>query len=722
MPVRFVFALHNHQPTGNFDGVFESAYRDSYAPFLELIDQYPEIPISLHTSGCLMEWLVERKPEYVDRLRRLVARGQIEIMGGGFYEPILPMIPPRDRIGQIRTYSTYLESLLTTRVRGMWVPERVWEQNLVSDISAAGIEYTVLDDYHFRQAGLDEDRLFGYYQTEDDGRLLRIFPGSERMRYLVPFRNPEETIAYFGEVASKNPDAVIVFADDGEKFGSWPETYKHCYTDGWLRRFLDQLRNARSWVQFCTFSQALDSTPPAGKIYLPDCSYREMTEWALPVPKLTAYNHMVHDLEHDQRGPQIKRFLRGGYWRNFKVKYPETQEMYSRMLQVSRRVQQTEQSDPRTFSGARQELYRAQCNCAWWHGAFGGLYLPHLRNAVYHHLIAADNALLQGDGRKSDSVEVQVSDLNLDGADEVCVSNNRLLAFVSPRTGGCLYELDLRTISHNLLATLSRRPEAYHETIVRHSQGGGNRDGSAQSIHDRVVFKQSGLDKLLQYDSYSRKSLIDHFYDPKLTLADVAATKENELGDFVTGAYTHQVRKVGQAVQIVLQRSGQVAGKPIRITKTITLQPHSDAFELHYALDGLPPASESASPLHFAVEFNFAGMAAGADDRYFYHADKPRAGQLQTLQDLTNTVRIGLVDEWLGLDVSLSLFHPGGIWAFPIQTVSQSEGGFELVHQSTVVMPHWLIQPDSQGRWEVEMALKLDVSRAEKKALVTAPV
>lgn len=76
----------------------------------------------------------------------------------------------------------------------------------------------------------------------------------------------------------------------------------------------------------------------------------------------------------------------------------------------------------------------------------------------------------------------------------------------------------------------------------------------------------------------------------------------------------------------------------------------------------------------------------------------------------------------LGLDVSLSLFRPGGIWAFPIQTVSQSEGGFELVHQSTAVMPHWLLQPDAQGRWEVELAMKLDVSRAEKRSLAAAKV
>jgi alpha-amylase len=704
VPLRFVFALHNHQPVGNFGNVFEGAYRDSYWPFLELFEHYPEIPISLHTSGPLMEWLVEHHPEYIDHLRRLVARGQVEILGGPFYEPVLPMIPARDRVGQIRAYTTYLEGLFATRVRGMWVPERVWEQNLVSDIAAAGIEYTVLDDHHFKQAGLEEDRLFGYYLSEDEGRLLRIFPGSERMRYLVPFRNPEETIAYFGEVASRHPDAVVVFADDGEKFGSWPHTHKHCYQDGWLWRFLDQLRGARSWVRLCTFAQALDETPRAGQIYLPDCSYREMTEWALPARKLTAYSQLWNSLEHDPRAGVIKPFLRGGYWRNFKVKYPETQEMYARMLQVSRRIHEAEEGAPKQMSPARQALYRAQCNCPWWHGAFGGLYLPHLRQAVYHHLIAAENTLPEQRG--DDWIEAQTGDLNLDGAPEVCLGNSRLAAYFNPQVGGSLYELDLRPIQHNLLATLSRRPEAYHDKIrsQAHNQSGGS---------NAIIFKQQGLDRLIQYDAYLRKSLIDHFYEPSLRLEQVAACQEAELGDFVTGPYEQQVRRQEGLVQLRLARSGQAAGRSIRLSKEIQLGAGSDTLVVRYLLENLP----RDLALHFAVECNFAGMAAGADDRYFYHQGQARAGQLQTLQDLAGADRIGLVDEWLGLDVSLSLSRAGGIWAFPIQSVSQSEGGFELVHQSTAVMPHWFLEPDAQGCWEVTLQLKLDMSRAESRLL-----
>ena len=163
----------------------------------------------------------------------------------------------------------------------MWMPERVWEQSMTSDLVAAGIQYTMLDDFHFKNAGLSEDQLHGYYLTEDDGNLLAVFPGSEPLRYLIPFASPQETIDYLGRLAAEHPGAVAVFGDDGEKFGAWPETKKHVYDDGWLVRFFDLLVANQSWIKSVTPSEVLDSTPPVGKIYLPEGSYREMTEWVL---------------------------------------------------------------------------------------------------------------------------------------------------------------------------------------------------------------------------------------------------------------------------------------------------------------------------------------------------------------------------------------------------------------------------------------------------------
>lgn len=708
--IRLCLVLHNHQPVGNFDGVFEQAYGDAYLPFLEVFEQY-HFPIALHTSGPLLEWLDERHPEYVDRLARLVAAGRLEIIGGPFYEPILTMIPSRDRIGQIKSYSQWLESRLGARVQGMWMPERVWEQSLTADLTAAGMKYTILDDFHFKNAGLTEDQLHGYYLTEDEGQILSIFPGSEPLRYTIPFQQPQATIDYLRSIAERRAGAVVVFGDDGEKFGVWPETKKHVYEHGWLRQFFDAVNANREWIQITTLAEVIENVPSQGKIYLPDASYREMTEWALPVDQQIEYDQVVHDLAHDPRWSRIKRFFQGGFWRNFKVKYPEANEMYARMMMASRRLADVddvgEVANP-SYDYARQALYRGQCNCPYWHGAFGGIYLPHLRNAIYNQLIACDNLIDQATGKTAGYTEATADDYNFDARQEIRLANDRLICLLAPAAGGMLYELDVRSICHNLLATLARRPESYHRKIAA---GANNGQGSVASIHDRVVFKQAGLEQRLQYDQWPRKSLLDHFYDDGASLQSVSRGEAAEHGDFVQGFYESRIRRSGDRIQVQLTRLGHVAGRDVRIIKGITLSTGSSKLEIAYLLENLP----ADLAIHFAIELNFSGLPAGADDRYFHDGSGSRLGQLGVQLDLGDVQNLNLVDEWLGIDVGLSFNRPTGLWTFPVETVSQSEGGFELVHQSVAVIPHWVVKPDASGRWSMTMHLDANTALAEER-------
>jgi hypothetical protein len=517
-----------------------------------------------------------------------------------------------------------------------------------------------------------------------------------------------------------------VFGDDGEKFGTWPDTKRHVYDDGWLSRFFDALAANESWLSTTTLADAFDNVPNRGKIYLPEGSYREMTEWALPPAQLVEYEDIRHDLEHDPRWPRISRFVRGGFWRNFKVKYPEADEMYTRMMQVSHRLRQAQAAadghasviangaahgSARTrdaLENARRELYRGQCNCSYWHGAFGGIYLPHLRNAVYNHLIAADNLLDEAAARGPNWVEATAADFNLDARQEVSLANDRLIALFAPVRGGQMYEWDVRSICHNLLATLTRRPEAYHKKVLAGSRAGADQ---AASIHDRVVFKQEGLDQRIQYDSHPRKSLLDHFYDNDATLAAVAGGQAPERGDFLLGVYEARLRRQSDRAQVQMSRSGNAWGCPLRITKSCALRAGGSGLEISYLLEGLP----RDRALHFAVEFNFAGLPAGADDRFFHDAAGTKLGQLGARLDLADTRGLGLTDEWLGIDVRFGMSRPSGIWTFPIETVSQSEGGFELVHQSVAVLPHWIVTPDAQGAWRVSIELEADTSLAQSR-------
>jgi alpha-amylase len=707
--IRFIFVLHDHQPVGNFDQVFEQAYEDSYRPFLDVFERYPHLKIGLHTSGSLMEWLDAHHGEYLDRVAGLVAAGRIEIIGGAFYEPILSMIPSRDRIGQIQSFSRYLEHRLGAQVRGAWIPERVWEQSMTSDLAAAGVRYTMLDDFHFKNAGLSDEQLHGYYLTEDNGNLLSVFPDSEPLRYMIPFAAPHETIDYLGRVAASQPGAIAVFGDDGEKFGAWPQTKKHVYEDGWLAQFFDLLAENQSWIKSVTPSEVIDSTPPIDKIYLPEGSYREMTEWVLPCEQLAEYAAVRRELEHDPRWPRIARFVRGGFWRNFRVKYPEANEMYSRMMAISRRLQAAIDAGAQgeLVEQARTALYRGQCNCGYWHGAFGGVYLPHLRNAVYRELITADNLLDRALDKPPSRVELTSEDYNFDGRLEVQLASDKLVALFAPGRGGMLYELDVRSIAHNLLATLTRHPEAYHRKLL----AGADTRNDVAGVSDQVIFKHEGLESRLQYDAHPRKSLLDHFYDSAETLDAVARGEAPELGDFLSRSYEARLRRNPKRMQVRLSTQGSAGGVPLRITKSVTLQSASSTLEIAYLLEGVPQDRR----LHFGVEFNFAGLPAGADDRYFYGDARHRFGQLGTRLDLVDTRELGLVDEWLGIDVNLTFSRPSGLWTFPIESVSQSEGGFELVHQSVVVQPHWFVQGDAEGRWSVVMNLAIDTSAAERR-------
>lgn len=707
--LRLILALHNHQPVGNFEGVFEAAYRDSYLPFLEVLERYPEITFCLHTSGPLLEWLVDQRPDYVARVRALVETGRVEILGGGYFEPIMTMIPHVDRVGQIRSYAAYLEEVFGARVRGMWTPERVWEQHLVSAFAEAGVEYTVLDDFHFEQAGVVGDDLFGYYLTEDEGRLLKVFPGSETLRYTIPFQEPHATYEFLRDLAARRPGATVVFADDGEKFGSWPETYDHVYTRGWLNRFCDMIVGNKEWIASTTLGRTVDSTLPLGKVYISDGSYREMTEWALTPERNSAYERAARVVRQHDRSAEIKPFFRaGGFWRNFKAKYPESDEMYARMLGLSGRLAALSarpDADPDYIEAARRELHRGQCNCPYWHGAFGGLYLPHLRGAIYQALIACHESLDEAEGKAGPRVELEVGDFNLDARQEIRIENDRLVAFFRPAQGGHLYELDAREAGVNLLATLDRRPEPYHQTILDVIRARGSDD--QRGADDKVVLKHEGLDDRLVYDGHPRKAFVDHFYPHDVTLDDLAACLPVERGDFVSGAYLARVKREGKRVSLVMERPGLVDEHPIKIRKTVEAAAGSPTLEVRYEIEEIPADTR----LRFGVEINLAGMAGHADDRYYATPSGERLGTLDSRVDRPELDGLSLSDEWLDLKVGLSWSKPGGLWCLPVETVSQSEGGFEKVYQSSAVIPHWEVVGDESGRWEVTIRLAIGACR-----------
>jgi len=690
------FALHNHQPVGNFDHVLEDAHRQCYRPFLDLVRDFPAFRFSMHWSGPLLDWLEAHHRETVDLLADMASRGQVRIMGGAYYEPILAALPDRDRLGQIEMMSEYVERRFGTRPEGMWLAERVWEQGLVKSIADAGIRFTAVDDAHFLYAGIEKEALTGYLLAEDRGRKIGVFPIDEQLRYDIPFATVDKLIAYLREREERLEDATIVYADDGEKFGTWPGTHQHCYKDGWLRAFIEAALAEESWLRIAPLGELYESREPVGHAYLPDSSYREMMEWTLPVPARRSYESARRHLVElgDDAGA---RLLRGASWRSFFRKYPEARRMYGRMLDVSAAVDAMAPGASR--QEARRELYMGQCNCSYWHGVFGGLYLPHLRFATYQHLIRADAPARAG----ARGVTIRTADVDLDGHDEVVLSNDYLSLVVAPRRGGRLIELDLRPKAANLTHTLSRRPEFYHDELSKERRGTGD---DVETIHASVHTKEEGLEELLIYDAYSRDSLIDHFLPDGAGPSALDGGEYGGIGRLPWKGLTTECLKTDDSWGTI-ELQGTVTlgehGTALRVSKSVGLEAGGRTIRASWRL---APQGDPTPSFRFASEWTFTLLAGEAPDRYF-RAGGERLGNLSSRLACRRPEDFAVVDEYLDVAATFAPRGEADVWTFPIWTVSSSEGGCEKIFQGATVVVVWPVVTwqEPSVRFDIEVTI-----------------
>ncbi|MDD5593330.1 MAG: DUF1926 domain-containing protein, partial [Candidatus Margulisbacteria bacterium] len=408
------------------------------------------------------------------------------------------------------------------------------------------------------------------------------------------------------------------------------------------------------------------------------------------------------------------QFFKGGFFRNFFVKYPEANNMHKKMLQVSQRLQTLKKGKPligekerdSRLSEAQNELFKGQCNCAYWHGVFGGLYLNYLRHAVYEHLLKAEHLLEKYSRGKDDFADIIVTDFDKDGLDEVVLSNNMLNLYFSPAEGGALFELDYKPKFFNLINTLARREEVYHDKI-RHAaaQAPAHKTG-ATSIHEIVGMKESGLEKALVYDWHRRISLLDHFLGEGTDLDKFSRVQYEEAGDFVDQPYDFMPQRHGSEVSLSLSRSGRVKGNPVKVEKTISLYARQSIVEIKYEITN---THKEGVDLWFAPEFNFSLLAGNATDRYYEVEGAVLDDRTMASRGVLENIKlIKIVDEWKGFGVLLALDKPANFWRFPIETVSQSESGFEKTYQSSVLLPNWKFSLKPNEKWNTKIVLRIE--------------
>jgi 4-alpha-glucanotransferase len=714
--------LHNHQPVGNFPWVFEQVYTQAYLPMLEALERHPQVRLSLHYTGSLLDWLEDTHPAFLQRIAVLVERRQVEIVGGGYYEPILPSIPDDDKVAQILRLSDRIRRCFGAQASGMWLAERVWEPGLPRLLRAAGVEWTILDDVHFKNVGLDDQDLYGYYATEDQSEIIKVYATSKSLRYTIPWRPVGESIAYLRSLTTPGGMRIVAMGDDGEKFGGWPETGAYCWggagRQGWVEEFFSALEGNSAWLRTTLLGEYARSHAALGRIYLPTSSYIEMTEWALPTQKAYLFGTLLHRLEDEQR-LDLLQFVRGGFWRNFLVRYHEINNQHKKMLRVHDSVYRE-----RGGSGL-VDLWKAQANDTYWHGLFGGIYMGHVRSAIYHHLIKAENAADRAEHGQASWQRYSFTDFDRDSRDELIVESDQQNIYIDPQRGGTLFEWDLRRSMHNMLCVMTRHEESYHQTLRLFEQERRRREVGIHtqaptpppgaltqeppaSPHTAVRVKEPDLDRLLVIDRYRRNSLIDHFFAPAVRLESFARVQYEEQGDFVELPYAAEVKQDSCGITIILSRMGQVrrAGalspQALHLTKTLFIPAGTEELRVCYTLRN---RSQARLQTRFACEWNVHLLGGGGNDQAYYQLegqqlDNPRFdsnGEALQVRDF----HIG--NTWLQQDVRYSLSEAATLWRFSIETVTGSEAGFERNHQGSCLALLWPVLLEADQDWHVQI-------------------
>jgi 4-alpha-glucanotransferase len=681
--ISLALVVHSHQPVGNFDHVFEEAYQKAYHPLIQTLLRHPRIRIGLHFSGCLLEWIGKHYPEFFEMLKHLAATGQAELMGGGFFEPVLCSIPDADKALQIAKLSDYLEEHFGARPQGAWLTERVWRQDLVRPLADAGIRYVMLDDTHFLAAGVESAGLHGTYLTEELGLQLQLVPSLKKLRYTIPFRDVGETIDLLREGIGQ-PNLLFAAGDDAEKFGIWPGTHDLCYTRGWLERFFEAIEHADGWLETTTLARFMAAHKPLGRVYLPAASYPEMMEWALPPRACEEFLRCLEETESMPSGERFRKFLLGGTWQGFLSKYPESNQIHKLMLEVSRRLRDAEADIPpgcerrRMLGPAQTHLLAAQCNDAYWHGLFGGLYSPHLRSAVLQNLIRSETLLdgLNGESM-TNGVHVTQADFDVDGEQEIMLSHPMAGIIVKPSDGGTVSSLRFKPAATELINSLMRRPEVYHSRI---------RSGM-EDRPEKHSDKLTELTGLLRYDRYMRHCFRTYLFPPGKQWQDFERLGLLEDAGLAAGSWQVATGPSTNSVELFSQSPYQLDGESLEIeARKILFASSTDAGFHVECRSAISTDRTPAAPLSLGVEMVFNLQAPDAPDRYFAAAGVRHplefSGEIQVPE-------LKIVDEWQGVKLVLEARPECRWWIAPIRTISQSEAGFETVYQGSAIMAVW---------------------------------
>lgn len=289
-----------------------------------------------------------------------------------------------------------------------------------------------------------------------------------------------------------------------------------------------------------------------------------------------------------------------------------------------------------------------------WHGVFGGLYLPNLRDNAYRYIIKAQKEV----ERLKKSPKIERKDIDLDGNDEIKISTKNLIVILSQK-GGHLIELSIKDREFNFQNVLTRYKEGYHYIMLNPKDNSESNEGIS-TIHESAVTLSEELKNNLITDWHTKESFVDHFSE-FVNLESFKRENFKEISDFTEG--TFNVEYVGD--KISLKRVGSLRN----IYNSVMIKDFEVGEE--FIKCDVRFKTEYPDRVYYISEFNL------------HFADIPQF--LKEEQDFGLLDNFVIDDSYTGKKLKFEFDKPVRCLSYPLNTLSQSEKGVDIITQGVTI-------------------------------------
>ncbi len=411
---------------------FENTYNNTLKKIISFLFNHPNVCFTFYFPGPILEWLEKNHAEFITLLSDLVNRKQVEILGGGFYEPIFPLIMPVDRVGQIEMNTTYVRKQIGKKPRGIFLGDTVWDPSLISSFKTCGMEFVILNGSLIPENEPEGKNLI----VEDMGKTLTVIPYHQPILDFTQLPDSQKILEKVKKLSESKNNALYL-NDNHLYFTSFSVNELSILLEtNWFETFCNLIESSPLF-DFSYPSLYLKNNSDCIRSFVPAGCPPEIQKWT---------SKPFLEEKQKQTSTNIKNFL---------YTYQEVQYLYSRMMYVSLNVSQCRGDKVRKKS-AREFLWKAQTQESYWFLGDSGIGCEEIRQNAYKNLLTAEKYVRETNASLTDSA--LSFDYDMDGQKEYIIHQNDYNAFIS-QCGGMIFELDLISNTKNYCDTMRRISE-----------------------------------------------------------------------------------------------------------------------------------------------------------------------------------------------------------------------------------------------------------------------